>query len=289
MFRNHAAAVERTLAYAAVFGGAGTQRDVWRFLHSPQLVSPKKLRNIPSFSLIPAAQAVTEVDCQKWRAVAATIEWFSRVPWIRTVWVTGALAAGSATTRDDLDFLIITDPNRLWLSRALLVGLGLLTGHYRSHWLANGRTADRWCCNIWLEPGALALPANRRTLYEARELVQAVPVYNRAGERARLLLDRNAWAGQYLANGYRLARRRAAALAPAAAWILPLPGWLLDVGNHLLGLAQRRFMARRRTRETVQPDRAFFHPRDTRSFVQQRYEKICADQGIAPWFNEPAP
>jgi hypothetical protein len=222
--------------------------------------------------------------------VTAAANQISLVPWVRSIWVTGALAAGAVKADDDIDLMIITDPNRLWLTRALVVGLGMLSGRYRSHWLPASRLADRWCCNIWLEPGALALPSNRRSLYEARELVQAVPVYTRPGERAALLLQRNPWVGNWLANGYWLARQRARRLAPRwSGWPkLPL-GWLAGRLNGWLFRLQRAFMAKRLTRETVRIDRAFFHPRDTRSWVRQRYETICHVQGLTPWFDAPAP
>ncbi len=151
-------AIARTLAYSASFNFHPSQAYVRRFLHSRWPVNPNKLRNISTYLSMPTRLAVTKIECQKWRTVAAAVSQISLVPWIQSIWVTGALAAGSVIERDDIDLMIITDPNRLWLSRLLVVGLGLISGRYRSHWLSRSRPGRPLVLQFWLEAGALALP-----------------------------------------------------------------------------------------------------------------------------------
>lgn len=283
-------AVRRTLAYAEVFGENLSQPEIWRFLHLGQRVSIDQLHAVVEFRTAPIKRAVSDVEPAKWRAVHQAASFFAHIPWIRGVWVTGALAAGTAKDDDDLDFLFLTDPDRMWLSRAWVVGIGLLLGKYRSRWRPRRSHKNMWCCNIWLEPGALALPPERRTLYEARELIQAIPVYVRPGERASLLLEKNRWAEKFVANGFALSRERGQrVVSPTGA----LPVWILSPIDHLLNLLlqtiQRAIMARRMTREVVESGSAFFHPRDTRSWVWKRYETICSASNIQPCFNEPTP
>lgn len=285
---NLRSAVRRTLAYAEVFGVRLSQPEIWRFLHFNHRVSLQFLSVVPEFQSAPVKRPQSELHAKKWRVVHSAAVIFSWIPWIRGVWVTGALAAGTAQGDDDLDFLFLTDPNRMWLSRAWVVGIGLLLGKYRSRWRPQQSHKNLWCCNIWLEPGALALPPERRTLYEARELIQAVPVYMRPGERASLLLEQNHWAEKFTANGFALAQQRGRwVVSPAGA----VPVSLLSPVDYLLNLLlqtfQRAVMARRMTREVVESGSAFFHPRDTRSWVRKRYETICSANQIQPCFNEP--
>lgn len=283
-------AVHRTLAYAEVFGENLSRKEIWRFLHFGQKVPFQQLFPVAQFRAAPVKWPISEIERAKWRAVHQAASIFAHVPWIRGVWVTGALAAGTAKDNDDLDFLFLTDPDRMWLSRAWVVGIGLLLGKYRSRWRPRRSHKNLWCCNIWLEPGALALPPERRTLYEARELIQAVPVYIRPGERASLLLEKNLWAQQFVANGFIEAWRRGKKLvSPVGALPVPFFTPLEYVLNMILGRMQRAIMARRMTREVVESGSAFFHPRDTRSWVRKRYETICSANNIPPCFNEPTP
>lgn len=281
-------AVLRTISYAEVFEFLPTQREIHRYLHSRHEIGFQRLSAIPEFRRLPALPPKSKVFREKWLAVNSAVKWFSRIPWIRGVWVTGALAAGAVKDDDDIDFLFLTDPQRLWLARACVVSIGMILGKYRSQW-GVGSQKNLWCCNIWLEPDALALPPSRRTLYEARELAQAVPVYRRPGEKATALLEKNTWAQQFVANGFARAWRksellRSDGLRPWKFFSLPTA-----VLNTLLQAIQRRVMARKMSREEVGSSRAFFHPRDTRSWVRQRYETICDVKKIRPWFNEPAP
>ncbi len=281
-------AVARTLAYAEVFGYRPSRREVWQYLATDERVTYLVLLTVPCFRKLPSTNSANQIVLAKWRAVAQAVSFFGWLPWIKGVWLTGALAAGVVKENDDLDFLIVTDSHRLWLTRFCLVAIGLLLNRYRSRWLPRRSNRDRWCCNIWLEPSALALPPERQTLYEARELMQAVPVYVRPGERATLLLEHNRWARRWSANGFNQAwqRARRARSAPAF-WPVFAPAWLERILNGVLWRLQCRLMAKHRSREVVQPALAFFHPRDTRSWVQRRYETICTSQGIPAWFAAP--
>src|SRR5690606_9051512 len=109
----------RTLAYATVFGQGLSQRDLAHFLISP--------RNYATGSVLALWEEWRARGLVKprprpnqhhhWKhalAIRALARW---VPWVQSIWVTGSLAAGTAHDDDDIDFLVITDTGRLWLSR----------------------------------------------------------------------------------------------------------------------------------------------------------------------------
>ena len=86
------------------------------------------------------------------------------LPFVRMVAVTGALAVDNAPAGDDIDFLIVTTPGRVWLARALAVLMVRLA--------RLGRVG--LCPNYVLADTALA--QKRRDLYVAHDLVQMVPL-----------------------------------------------------------------------------------------------------------------
>lgn len=74
-----------------------------------------------------------------------------RLPFVRMVALTGSVAAGSATQRSDIDFLVITKPGRIYLTRAIVVLFVMLAGQYRT----SKKVAGRICLN-WFLPDNLA-------------------------------------------------------------------------------------------------------------------------------------
>jgi hypothetical protein len=149
----------------------------------------------------------------------------ARLPFVRMVAVTGALAVDNVRRGADIDFLVVTEPGRLWLCRALIIAL------VRAAALAD----DVVCPNYLLSTRALEL--QERSLYTAHELVQMVPL---AGEPVYAAMRRlNGWADLFLPNAAR----------PAPAPDRP-PGALRRTAEALLrspaaGLVERGEMARK--------------------------------------------
>lgn len=112
----------------------------------------------------------------------------ARLPFVRMVAVSGSLAAENPDEAADLDFLVVTEPGRLWLVRALSVCLVRLAR----------RAGVLLCPNYLLTTSALRL--DHRDLFTAHELLQAVPVSG-AVLHARML-RLNAWAGLWLPHRY---------------------------------------------------------------------------------------
>jgi hypothetical protein len=114
----------------------------------------------------------------------ASIFW--ALPYVRMVAVTGALAMNNVDPGDDIDYLIVTEPGRLWMTRGLIVGITKLVR----------ALGDTLCPNYLISSRALRM--ERRDLYVAHELAQMVPIHGQA--IAARLWEENAWCFDLLPN-----------------------------------------------------------------------------------------
>src|SRR2546428_5007488 len=108
------------------------------------------------------------------------------LPFVRMVAVTGSLAWHNVDDKGDIDYLIVTEPGRLWVCRWLIAALArvaLLDGVYL-------------CVNYVISTRALALAD--RNLYTAYELARMTPIAGLG--MYRRLRRANPWVEAYLPN-----------------------------------------------------------------------------------------
>jgi hypothetical protein len=201
-----AQAVLRTLAYADVFDYALRPADVHRFLIATGSAAAETEAALESvaragrvarrddlyslrgraeiFGLRPAREGHSArlwLQARRWGAVMAGL------PFVRMAAVTGALAVNNAASGDDdIDLLVLTAPGRVWLARALCVGLVRAARPF----------GVKLCPNYVLS--ATALEQAPRNLYIAHELAQMVPLSG-FGLHSRMLAA-NEWVLEFLPN-----------------------------------------------------------------------------------------
>ena len=278
-------AFERTLAYSTVFH---SPLQFWQFhsyLLSPVSFSYEELRQFWKERSEKYGEkiAIPSLDVQlqehKWRETQQALRWFRYIPWISSVWVTGSLAIKNISEDDDLDFLIITKEKRLWITRAMVVILGILLGKIRLRGHNFIQSRDRWCCNLWLEESDLDL-SDDKSLYTARELVQAWPIYQAKQDAAVEFILQNTWVKQYTRLGWLTAYERAKHLIPRS----PLTSFIPSISlvnshfgntiNFLFFRLQFWYMNFHRREEKVNYTRAFFHPVERSTSLATEYERI---------------
>jgi cytidyltransferase-like protein len=195
----------------------------------------------------------------------------SLIPWIRLITVTGALAMNNADEKDDIDLMIVTQKNRLWLTRFMVLVVLLLAGRLRRFGQRGNR--DKICLNLWLDETALSVPKTQRNLYTAHEVAQAKPIFSRHNTY-RQFIKANLWLKQYLPNFSsrsdlnRNSRLQAEKGSPAGERS-DLIGWL----ERLAFKVQHAYMRKKMTRERVGSHFAFFHPRPTGEIIMDQYQQ----------------
>lgn len=121
---------------------------------------------------------------QAWKTARRVVTFIRHVPFVRGIIVTGSLGVRSFKKGDDMDFLVLVAPGRLWF---VFLFLGALQ-----------RIASRryLCPNYYISCDHLEVC--RRSPYVARELLQSRPIYGR--EACRRFYEQNGWVRFVLPN-----------------------------------------------------------------------------------------
>ncbi len=182
------AAILRTVLYADVFDFPLTAKEIHHFLIHDKPTSLEevkdRLANSPWLrhklesngtyfayqgrrQLFTTRQAHEKASQRLWPLALECGVWLARLPFVRMVALTGALAMHNASDEDDdLDFLLVTTDGRVWLARAfaiLLVRIGRLRG-------------VEICPNYVL--AETVLEQQKRDLFMAHEVAQMTPLYD---------------------------------------------------------------------------------------------------------------
>ena len=205
-------AIVHTVAYADVFDYPLTVDEVHRYLigvpasrgtlrtllgstyRLPGVLSRcgRYLTLVGRESLIETRRRRATISSEYWKRAVRYGRSIGSMPFVRMVAVTGALAMDNVADAD-IDYLIVTEPGRLWLCRAMVVGLVRAAG-------LRGATL---CPNYFLSERALVL--EERNLFTAHEVTQMVPIAGGATYQHFRALNR--WTEEYLPNAIGAPRR----------------------------------------------------------------------------------
>lgn len=212
-----------TLAYSSCFSFALSKKEIFERLAKGQekiFISSKKIENslkkLISQSLIQSdgqyfflkkrdlenrLQRAKFISIKK-KEIQNFVNLVKKIPFVKAVVLTGSTAVDNAQKDDDLDFMIICQHNTLWLTRFVLILLTKLKDKRPEK-----ENSNAWCLNLWLDEGDLVISENRRSLYEAYEILQMNFVYDVA-DLKKQFLNANPWLKDYLFfyDNYRFGR-----------------------------------------------------------------------------------
>lgn len=111
----------------------------------------------------------------------------AKFPYVRGVFISGSLSKGVMAEDGDIDYFIITKPNRLWIARTLLI-------LYKKIILLNSR--KYFCVNYFIDEEHLEIEQKNR--FTATEIVTLLPMVNQ--KLYDQFLIRNDWTKDYYIN-----------------------------------------------------------------------------------------
>lgn len=195
-----------SLLYFDIFSYPLTAREIFQHSTIPnitettleaeleKLIQKKLIGTDRGFFFIPSKQNLVDRRLagnikaheyvQKARRISRFISFF---PFVRGIFLSGSVSKGYADHNSDIDYFIVTEPGRLWLSRTLLI-------LFKKIFLLNSR--KYFCLNYFVDKEHLEI--QDKNLFTAVELAYLLPVYNESIHQS--IIHENRWICYYLPN-----------------------------------------------------------------------------------------
>ncbi|MBI4078983.1 MAG: hypothetical protein HY429_01660 [Candidatus Levybacteria bacterium] len=285
-------AILRTLIYADIFSYPLTLAQLHKFLIFNRPVSKKNIKNIcqqmssvrkeDDFYMLKksriniAIRKIKEASSNEKIAFARQLTRIFRIiPWVLFVGISGAVAAGNARKKDDIDFFVIAKRKRLWLTRFFLVILLQIFGLRRKR--LEKKVMNTICLNMLLDERCLLLGSKRQDVYTAHEIVQMLPIFDRGDTYSRFLMA-NKWVRGYLPNSIDTKILRYYDIKKKSPNI-PIFQYF-SIIELIAKQLQLWYMRKHRTHEIITDNMLAFHPVDYRKKVLFLYTKRLKQYGI---------
>lgn len=279
----------KTLVYSDLFDYSLKEKELWYWLFSssnlPLTTFKKALKsfeNAGGYYFLNGRQETVNIRKQRevWskpKLVLAKImaDKLAKIPTIKMIGLTGALAMNNAQEDDDIDFLIITSSNTLWLTRILI---WLICPIYRiRRRKANDKNVkDKICFNLFLDESNLKIEP--KNLFLAHEICQVKPLVNKEGTYEKFLWE-NQWVKNYLPNAVIFTNKTMEQCSNKNT-IVKLLNCLIAALNHVAYGLQYRYMQPKITSEKVSLTQAFFHPGNLGEKILEKYQAKLASVGL---------
>jgi hypothetical protein len=122
-----------------------------------------------------------------WKRAALVTHIIKRFPFVRAVLVTGSLSKNSSDKKSDLDFMLITANNRLWISRTLLM-------LFKKIFFLN--SYKFFCLNYYITESNLSI--TERNIFTATEIATIKATYNT--QLMEKFIYENSWVKEFFPN-----------------------------------------------------------------------------------------
>jgi hypothetical protein len=197
----------RTFAYFDVFSYPLSVHQVHKFLpHNSvrEQTIEETLRRLEGLGLLRSEDGYYFLSDRTSELVSARIEnerrasmmlkrarWISfllkQIPFVRAVFITGSLSKNVAHASSDVDFMIVTAPNRLWIPKMFLTAV-------RRIFLFN--SIKYFCFNLFVTENGLLF--SEQDIFNAVEIATTRVLWNE--DTYHRFQSVNSWTGRYLPN-----------------------------------------------------------------------------------------
>lgn len=265
--------IKKTYSYGMIFGYKRSVDELHKWLITPKPVSRDLFkRTIKTNRLIFRQKSRQNIQSKiKISLARHFLKPLCFIPWIELVGITGSVSVNNAKKNDDIDLIIVTSRNTLWLVRLIVLSYLEVIGLRRRWFTDIKKQKNLFCTNLWLTVDKLRISPKQRNLYTAHEVLQILPIYDK--QRVYLHLIRsNWWVKKYLANAYKIIskgrwRKRRKMVFSNHIILAPI--------NYLAYLMQYLFMRPHLLKgEKVNLNEAYFHDQDfSYKVLKKHYNK----------------
>ncbi len=278
-------AILRTLIYADIFDYPLKAWEIHKWLIGKKtslsqidkalrkLSKKSEVRNQKEYYFLPGRQGIVKKRIEKAKKSnnylfqSKLIAYlFKLIPWINLVGVSGSLAMKNAGKKDDIDLFIVTEDNRIWLSRILILGILGFVGKRRKVTDSKNNAAGKVCINLLLENDDLA--QNNKNIYVAHEILQMQILWQRDSSYNKYLID-NSWALNILPNWFSTVSSNYKHLKSKG----KLQNNMINILEYLVKRLQLRYMSSPKGLERVTSTALYFHPENYQQKVLKEYKK----------------
>jgi len=250
-------AVLKTLGYAKRYNCRLTAKEVKARLISSDIINEKEItKSLAKFETRLGKKDKNEDLALKIKkAEKLTKECLVNLKDVLMVGITGSVAAGYPKKNDDIDIMIITKRNKLWLTRLKLRWL-IYKNQIPHRRYGFEEKKDEFCFNLWLDKGSLELPNDKQNLKNAMDLLLMKPIVDKE-ETYEEFVAANDWVKRFVATGYKKITRK---IIKRNKNVENGERWPDKIGNILFFVPQKVYMTTKVGREKVGLHQAFFHP-----------------------------
>lgn len=278
-------AVLKTLIYADIFdyplkaweihkwliGKKATLQQVEKALR--KLSTKRRIQNKKGYYTLPKRNTLVKkrIDrlkvSQSYLKDVYLVAWILKlIPWIELLGISGSLAMENSSKQADIDLFIVTQNNRLWITRLMVIALISLTGKRRTRDDNKKTAAGKVCVNVLLERSSLS---QKKDLYTAHEILQLKVLWQRHTLYAEFL-DTNAWAMEMLPNWISTSFQTRTIHKSTNSKISNTDDFIIEKWARNF---QLRYMGMPQGEEKITETAVYFHPHDYRQEVLSLYKK----------------
>lgn len=192
-------AIKKTIAYANSFDSRIDSQEIYQRLISKKIYKKTEVKKMTTLlGIVDLENKIKEEKIKKAEKLTKILK--NKFKDILLVGISGSVAAGHPKEDDDIDIVIITKSNKLWINRfRLRCYIFFKKIPHRKY--GQKENKDEFCFNLWLDENGLLLPKDRQKIRSAVDLIALRPLLNRKKIYERFILENN-WAKEYLATGY---------------------------------------------------------------------------------------
>jgi len=274
-------AVKRTLAYRSIFNYPLSYFQLSTYLITNKKIGNKALRK--GLKKLEKKGQITLENNQYSLNGVKNINWEERknssislidvhkyvfdslkkVPWIKFIGITGATAAFNAHDKDDIDIFIISQKNRLWITRLFVTLILKSLRKYRT----DKDPIQKICPNIFIDENNMEWDKNKRTLYVAHEILMMHPICDKNNTYFKFI-KRNSWIFDHLSNCRMDINTINADLGNSNS------SFLINIIERILMNIQLIYMKRKITEEIATKNMIHFNKNDWSDKVLKDYSNI---------------